>query len=159
MLMALDLSLNPLALDLSLNPPLSPNSFLSSDGLTWLYVQFFLPHLPHLNRSVTVPSCLDIWWSSIDSLVNLALSCLISSLAISYNESLYIIHQWTTNNASLSDARKNFFIKIYKKIHSKKFINKIIPNSIYKYVRFTHKNWPLNCNSLSNFRQPMINDP
>lgn len=157
MLMALDLSLNPLALDLSLNPPLSPNSFLSSDGLTWLYVQFFLPHLPHLNRSVTVPSCLDIWWSSIDSLVNLALSCLISSLAISYNESLYISEQQTTLHYQMQG--KIFFIKIYKKIHSKKFINKIIPNSIYKYVRFTHKNWPLNCNSLSNFRQPMINDP
>lgn len=124
MLMALDLSLNPLALDLSLNPPLSPNSFLSSDGLTWLYVQFFLPHLPHLNRSVTVPSCLDIWWSSIDSLVNLALSCLISSLAISYNESLYISEQQTTLHYQMQG-------KIFLKRFTKKFIQKNLLTKLY----------------------------
>lgn len=72
-------------------------SSLLLSPLTWLYVQFFLPHLPHLNRSVVVPSCLAIWWSSMDSLVNLALNFLISSLAISYSQIKYMYQQSTCN--------------------------------------------------------------
>ena len=72
-------------------------SSLLLSPLTWLYVQFFLPHLPHLNRSVVVPSCLAIWWSSMDSLVNLALNFLISSLAISYSQIKYMYQQSTSN--------------------------------------------------------------
>ena len=65
-----------------------PHSVQSTVSLqpTWLYVQLRLPHLPHLRRSVLVPSVLAIWWSLIASFVNFFRNSFRSSFAISCNK-------------------------------------------------------------------------